>query len=193
MANVNTNAPSGFKHYQHANGGIPGRTSRYFIASGLASDLFMGDALIPVGTNKNVNVATAGVRLIGVFNGCLYQDNVKNPPTWARRWPTGTTLKTGTMAEAYVFDDPNDLFEVQGSGIVAQADIGALADLTAATAGNANTGTSGQQLDTTTITSGTVFRINEFVDRPDNFIGIANDKVLVRIALHYLAGGMTAI
>lgn len=192
MANVNTNAPSGFKYVRNTVGGAPGRMSRYFIASGLASNIFAGDAVIPVNTSKNINVATAGVRIIGTFNGTAFTDN-QNNTFFKRNWVSGTTLKTGTTADAFIFDDPNSLFEVQGSGTIVQADIGAFVDLTAATAGNANTGTSGQQLDTTTIGSGTVFRIEEFVDRPDNFIAVANDKVLVRISLHFLAGALTAI
>lgn len=189
---ANTNYPSGFRVSKSGRGGVSSRLSQYFIASALASNIFRGDGVIPVGTNKRIDVAAATNRLIGVFDGVNYV--LTNGDTQFRPyWATGTALKTGTVAQASVYDDPDTLFEIQGSGIIAQADIGAFADITAATAGNTLTGTSGQQLDTTTITSGTQLRIEEFVDRPDNTAGIANAKVLVRINLHYLNAAMTAI
>lgn len=188
----NTNSPSGFKVSKHARGGVSSRMSQYFIASALASNIFRGDGVIPVNTSKRIDVAAATNRLIGVFDGVNYV--LANGDTQFRPyWATGTTLKTGTVAQANVYDDPDTLFEIQGSGVIADADVGALADITAAVAGNTLTGTSGQQLDSTTIASGTTLRIEEFVDRPDNTHGLANAKVLVRISLHYLSGALTAI
>jgi hypothetical protein len=190
----NPNAPSGFKPVRHANGGIV-RMNRYYIASGLASNIYRGDVIKPVNTNKRIDVAAAGDRLQGVFDGVMYQD-ANNDTFFRPRWPTGTTLKTGTVAECLVYDDPFTLFEVQGSGIVAEADIFTLGDLTAATAGNAATGQSGQQLDTTTLTStiatGGQFKVMQFVDRPSNVRGAANARVLVKANEHYEFGSTTA-
>ena len=72
------------------------------------------------------------------------------------------------------------------------ADIGALANPTFAVAGNALTGQSGQQLDSTTIGSGAVFKIYDYSRRVDNFVN-TNAKLIVALSLHYHDGAMTAI
>lgn len=189
---TNVDQPSGFRAKRHAQGGLV-RTSKYYIASALASNIFRGDPVIPVNTNKRINVAAAGNRLIGVFDGVTYLDSngdVQIRPMWA----TGTTLKTGSVAEATVYDDPETLFEIQGSGAIAETDIGNFADVTMATAGVAATGQSGAEVDTTTFgTTDGQLRLAEFVERDDNVRGSANAKVHVLINEHYLKAAMTAI
>ncbi len=188
MANVNRAA--GFIARKHLNGGVIA-LSRHHIASGLASNLFVGDAVIPVNTSKNINVAAAGNRVVGVFNGVQYV-NTSGEVKFERVWLSGTTVKTGTTPDAWVYDDPRILFHVQMSGAFTVADIGAFADLTKATAGSSLTGQSGDQIDSTTVGTGTVFKIYDYDRSPSNEIG-TNAKVLVGIVLHYHDGAMTAI
>lgn len=188
---ANRDNPSGLKVARHARSGLT-RPNRYFIASALASNIFRGDPVIPVNTNKRINVAAAGNRLIGVFQGVTFE-NVQGEVKFEKYWPTGQTLKTGTVAEALVWDDPETLFEIQSAGALAQTDIGNFADVTMATAGNTSTGISGAELDQTTLgTSDGQLRLEQFVDRPDNEVG-TNAKVLVVINEHYLRGALTAI
>jgi hypothetical protein len=187
---ANRDNPSGFKVARHANGGVA-RPNRYYIASALASNIFRGDAVIPVNTNKRINVAATTNRLIGVFQGVAYvQPNGEFVDE--KFWPTGQTLKTGTVAEALVWDDPNLLFEVQGDEDIVEADIGAMADIVAGT-GSTSTGISAHELDSSNIGTGDTLRIEQFVDRPDNERGANFARVLVRISKHYLAGAATAI
>ncbi len=154
----NRNAPAGFQVTRHVTGGEQNRFNRYHIASALAANLYRGDMVIPVNTSKNITTP-AGVtnRPIGVFDGCFYIDT-NGEVQFRPRWITGTTIKTGTVVDANVYDDPKSLFEIQANGAFALADIGALADPILGT-GNNLTGQSGHQLDSSTIGSGTVLKI----------------------------------
>ena len=185
---ANRDNPSGLKVAMHARGGTH-RPNRYYIASALASNIFRGDPVIPVNTNKRINVAAAGNRLIGVFQGVTFE-NAQGEVKFEKYWPTGQTLKTGTVAEALVWDDPGLLFEVQGSASATEEDIGEYADITMATAGIAATGISGCELDTTLLsTTLQQLRVEDVVRRPDNEVGV-NVKLLVTIAEHYLRGDL---
>lgn len=170
------------------------RLSAYEIAGALASNIFIGDPVIPVGTNKRINVGTAGARLIGVFQGCSYIN--AQGETRFGYWPTGQAILTGTTVEALVFDDPDLLFSVQVSGAagLVAGDVGAFADFTFATAGNAATGRSGVQLDQTTITStdatGGQVRIEELQKTVGNAYG-QYAKALVRMNEDFLASAVS--
>jgi hypothetical protein len=188
---ANRDNPSGLKVARHARGGLT-RPNRYFIASALASNIFRGDPVIPVNTSKRINVATAGARLIGVFAQVLYV-NVAGEVKFDKFWPSGQTLQTGSVAEALVWDDPETLFEVQHSGVMAIADVGAFFDVTMATAGNAMTGISGAEADTATLsTADGQLRFEQIVDRPDNELG-TNGKGLFVINEHFLRGALTGV
>lgn len=191
MANVNS--PAGLIPVRHSMGGVV-RLSNYQIASALASNLYRGSAVKPVGTNKRIDVAAAGDRLIGVFDGVNYNDSngVQFKPIWA----SGTALATGTTAFATVYDDPFILFQIQVStatGLVA-GDIGAQADLVIGT-GSTLTGQSGDMLDQTTLTStvatGGQLIVEELYDIQGNAFG-QYAKALVAIQEHYRLGSTTA-
>lgn len=192
MANVNS--PMGLIPIKHGNGGVA-RTNAYEIATALASNIYRGSAVKPVGTNKRIDVAAAGDRLIGVFQQVIYQDS--NGDVQVRpRWASATALKTGTTAEAIVFDDPFTIFQVQVSsatGLVA-ADVGAQADLVIGT-GDASSGQSRDMLDQTTITSTVATGGQLVIEELQKIAG--NDygqyaKALVRIQEHFKFGSTTA-
>lgn len=190
----NVNSAYGLIAKKHAYGGVI-RSNEYQIAAALASNIFRGSAVIPVGTNKRIDVAAAGNRLIGVFAGCQFQDasgDVKFSP----RWASGQTLKTGSIAYAEVYDDPDLIFSVQvddTAGLVA-ADVGAFADIVIGT-GVAATGQSADQLDqstiTTTVATGGQLRIEELDPIQGNDYG-QYAKALVMINEHYKRGSTTA-
>lgn len=188
----NVNAPRGLVPLRHNGGGLV-RTNRYEIASGLASNIFRGDPVIPVNTTNRINVATAGARLQGVFHGAEWTDP-DGTPRWSPFWPTGQTVKAGTTAYAHVYDDPNIVFEIQTNGTGAAADAGACADVTMATAGSTITGQSGAQIDQTSVGALAQLKLLKLVlrDPTENSYG-ANAKWEVMIAEHYLRGDMTTI
>jgi hypothetical protein len=186
---ANRDAPLGFRVVGHLAGGLPNRFKAHHIASALASNIARGDAVIPVNTSKNIDFPGGDtVRVLGVFDGCFYQD-VNFGPVWAPRWASGTTPVSGTVVDANVYDDPKLIFEVQYDGTFAAADIGALGDLVR-TASDAATGQSRMEVDSAG--SGTNTKILDLVNRPDNALGAAA-KILVAFAVHYHGGALTAI
>lgn len=189
---ANTSRPAGFQVARHIAGGEQSRHNQYHILSGLAQNIFRGDLVIPSATSKNVTLQAAVTdRVVGVFDGCFYIDP-NGEVQFRPRWLSGTTIKSGTVADAQVYDDPKSLFEVQASAAFALADIGAFANPTNAVAGNALTGQSGQQLDSASIGSGAVLKIIDISRKVDNDFG-TNAKAIVALALHYHGGAMTAI
>lgn len=191
MANINS--PSGFKVANHKGGGTANRMGRYHIAGGYGTNICAGDAVIPTATSKNVaRPGSATDRLIGVFDGCFYLDPNQSAPQYNRLWPASQVILSGSAVDCQVYDDPNDVFEAQMSNAFAATGIGSLADLVIGTA-NVNVKTSADAIDSTTVdASGTVFRIEDIVNRPDNAVG-QYAKVLVSISKHYRAGAQTGI
>ena len=55
------------------------------------------------------------------FNGVFYNDPTTNKPTFKNYWPGGVTVTIPAAgATAFVYDNPDDLFEVQTSGTLTQ-------------------------------------------------------------------------
>lgn len=190
---ANLNAPNGFRVVKHATGGAPNRRQRYHIASGYAANICPNDAVVPTGSGKLIQrPATAADRLIGIFDGCYYLDPNQSQPQYNRLWPTGQALVAGTVADAWVYDDPRTIFEVQMSGAFTLAGIGSLADLVLG-AENLLTKTSADAVDSATLdAAGTVVKVLDVVNRPDNAVGNFA-RVWVEISKHYLGGALTAI
>jgi hypothetical protein len=187
---TNVSAPSGFRAARHLAGGVPNRLSRYEIASAGAFNLYRGDVVVPVGTNKRIARPTAGTdRPIGIFNGVNYLDTV-GAVQFKKKWATGTVLLTGSVAEAYVYDDPFTIFRAQSTGAFVVGDIGAFADYTIGT-GNDLTETSGDEV-AANAGAGATLKIIDYARNPENEIG-TNAKLLVSFAIHYLRGAQTAI
>lgn len=189
---ANTNASFGMRPVRHNSGGVV-RLGEYAIATGLASNIFRGDPVVLTNTTNQIDVATAGARLIGVFWGCEYTAT-DGEQIFRSYWPTGTTVKSGTTVKAWVYDDPETVFEVQCSGAYTDADIGAVADVTMATAGSTLTGTSGAALDSTTISgsgSAQLLIINRSRRVPNESATYGVVDVLINE--HYRKAAMTAI
>jgi len=191
MANVNS--PNGLRLMRHLTGGTPGRRNRYHIAGAYSSDIFANDAVVPVNTSKNIARPSAATdRLQGVFDGCFYLDPNQSQPQYNRRWPASQAVVSGSVPDAWVYDDPYTVFEIQASGAFTNANIGSLADLVIGT-GNAFTKTSADALDSTTLdASGVVFKVLDVINRPDNAVG-TYCRLEVVISKHYLKGADTAI
>jgi hypothetical protein len=124
----------------------------FVIASALASDIFLGDLVILTGSGKNIDVAvgaagTPSASVLGVFAGCQYVAS-NGDVVWAKQWATGTVTSGSQDAEAFVYTDPGIVYEVQALTIAA-ADVGLAADMEDTNAGDAATGVSRQELDST--------------------------------------------
>lgn len=185
---ANTNAPRGFEPVRHYAGGVA-RTSRYEIASALAANIGKGDPVKSTGTTKQITIAAGGNTIRGVFAGCDYTTS-DNRKVWAPNWVTGTALKTGTVCNAYVYDDPMILFRIQASAGFVAADVANTADFVVS-APTAATGNSTTQLDSANIGQGNLTIVD--LDRVTGNDYGTNAKVLVLINEHELKASVSGV
>ena len=186
MANVTR--PNGLTPVRHLTGGTI-RAEEYTIADGYTTALYSGQVVKSTSLGRNIEAGTADGVARGVFAGCSYQ-NLAGDVVFSPYWPASTALKTGTVATAYVFDDPNIVFEVQADTIAA-ADIGQTYDFTIGT-GSAVTGRSATVIADAGKGSTNVVRALGLARRADNAFG-AFAKVEVVFASHELIARATAI
>lgn len=166
---------------------------RYFVPASDATAIFVGDAVKSAGSADastglpTVAQAAAGDTIRGVVVGVDQVDGVAIASTVLSR----VHRPASTAMYLIVCDDPNAIFEVQEDavgGTIALVDAGENADIVVGS-GNATTGLSGMQLDSSTHTTGSAqLRILGWVQRPDNEVAVANAKLLVTINEHELKG-----
>ena len=158
-----TSAPYGFRPSFHNSGQI--RPKAYTIASAYAASIFSGDPVkliadgtIQLGSSDGTRSGTTdGITLLGIFAGVEYLDST-GKPTIAPFWTGGTT---GTSIVAWVYDDPETLYDVQYAnpgtpGVTSvQVDVGAQCDWRVASpGGSTSTGISNTYLTAVQSTSG---------------------------------------
>jgi len=82
--------------------------------AGSSSSIFQGDMVIPL-TNGLVDVSAAdggSVAILGVMAGCQYTD-LNGKPVFDNNYPGTSSLKSGTEATVFVYDDPFQVYEIQ--------------------------------------------------------------------------------
>ena len=108
-------------------------TTKYRIADNQAGAIYKGDIVfIGDGSDAGTGVTPAAGYIgpaaagqsnsIGIFNGCYYIDPTTKKPTWSNYYPGSVNITVGTI-DAFVYDDPNTLFEVQASGTLTYATV----------------------------------------------------------------------
>jgi hypothetical protein len=98
--------------------------TEYRIAAGNTNPIFHGMAVIPLagGVIDDLQAAAGGnVSIVGVFGGCEYVSSTTGKPTWSNYWP-GSGANTAHPVKAFVYDDPNQLFQIATSNVVAGQD-----------------------------------------------------------------------
>jgi len=180
---ANKDAPFGFRPVGELGSGIQnGGTSKYKIASGESDVIFKGD-VVHLETSGCITVSgNTTTTNIGVFNGCFYNDPTTQKPTWSNYYPGSITPTVGDI-DAFVYDDPNMLFEVQANGTIAQTAVGDNCDQVYA-AGSTINGQSKSELGA--VAGGTAqFRVVRICEDPDNSdIASANSNWIVRFNEH---------
>lgn len=151
---ANQDVKFGLRPNIHQAGGCPNRMSAYEIADGYTSSIFTGDLVRSDATNggRLIELVPDGTldRVLGVFAGCSYTA-LDGEVKYSRYWPASTALKTGTVATAFVYDDPGLEFVAQIT-TVAATDVGAAFEWQNGT-GSAVTGTSGGYIDAAATTT----------------------------------------
>ena len=172
--------------------------TQYNILPGDASTIFQGDLVIGVATGY-IDITTAGnVSNLGAFWGCFYDDPTTQKPTFRNAYPGGITPANGGAIDAFVYDSPHQMFEVQSNaaaGTMSQADIFSTAAVATPAAGTTINGVSGMELDQGTIAQ-TVqqLKIIGLSRDPENSdFATANVNFRVMINAHLLGSGRVGI
>lgn len=194
-----TSAPFGFRPSFHNSGQM--RPKAYVIASTYAATIFSGDpvkltdnGVVQLGTSDGTRSGTVdGISLLGIFAGCQYLD-VSGKPTISPFWPGGTT---GTEIVAWVYDDPETLFDVQytnpSAGTTVQTAVGEECDWTVASpGGSTQTGLSNCQLTAIQATSGQ-FQITGFAYNINDSLTDAYVTATVRINEHHYKAAVNSV
>jgi hypothetical protein len=194
-----TSAPFGFRASFHNSGQM--RPKAYVIASTYAANIFSGDpvkltdnGVIQLGTSDGTRSgSTDGVSLLGIFAGVQYLD-ATGKPTISPFFPSGTT---GTEITAWVYDDPETLFDVQynnpSAGTTVQTAVGEECDWTVASpGGSTQTGLSNTYLTAIQATSGQ-FQITGFGYEINDSLTDAYVVVTVRINEHHYKAAVNSV
>ena len=196
-----TSAPFGFRPSFHNSGQM--RPKAYTIASTYGSNIFQGDpvkltdnGVIQLGTSDGTRDGTTdGIALLGIFAGCQYLD-ASGRPTISPFWPASTT---GTEIVAWVYDDPETLFDVQYTNpgtpgvTTVQTAVGEECDWTVASpGGSTRTGLSTTQLSVIQATSGQ-FQITGFAYNINDSLTDAYVVATVRINEHHYKASVNSV
>ena len=192
-------APFGFRASYHNSGQM--RPKAYAIASTYAANIFSGDpvkltdnGVIQLGTSDGTRTGTTdGISLLGIFAGCQYLD-ASGKPTISPFWPSGAS---GTEIVAWVYDDPETLFDVQynnpSAGTTVQTAVGEECDWTVASpGGSTQTGLSNTFLTAIQATSGQ-FQITGFGFEINDSLTDAYVVVSVRINEHHYKAAVNSV
>lgn len=205
MANVDS--PFGLVPIRHKSGAPYNGASRpYFISSGYATALFVGDPVVKVAGGSNtaaVKAPGAGTFAIGTLPS-IEKAAAAGPATGVivafAANPDNLTLKhnpASTERVAFVCDDPDVEFEIQAdsAAAVTAADVGLNADLIYTHSGSTTTGLSGAELSQASlaITAGLALKILRVVNREDNAIGETHAKLEVSLNDHTQVAGAAGI
>ena len=196
-----TSAPFGFRASFHNSGQI--RPKAYTIASTYAANIFSGDPVklvdagtVQLGTSDGTRSGTVdGISLLGIFAGCEFNDSL-GKPTVSPYWPSGTTA---TNIVAYVYDDPETLFNTQYSNpgtpgtTTMQTAVGEEMDwVVASPGGSTSTGLSNTQIGVIQATSGQ-FQMTGFAGDIGDSITDAYIVAIVRINEHQYKAAVNSI
>ena len=162
-----------------------GSTRQLKIASAYAANIFFGD-VVAIGVDGTiVKVTTVGTNAapfpagtVGVFLGCTYTDPTLKYKLNSQYWPTGTVASD---AMAYVCDDPDTLFQIQGNAAVTQTMLGSNFGVVQ-NAGSTVSGDGAIALDVSTrATTNTIaLRLVDFVNGPFSTVGDAYTDCIVK-------------
>ena len=167
--------------------------SSYEIAAGDASVIYQGSLVGSPATGTGyIDLQTAGLLLnLGAFWGCFYNDPTTLKPTFKNYYPGSITPPNSGTVEAFVYDSPSQMYEIQSDNAAAsaQTDIFKCADLTG-TSGSTLNGVSSMELDDGTLGTSGQFKIIGVSRDPENSdLTSANVNWRVMVNEHLLGSG----
>jgi hypothetical protein len=154
---ANTQVQFGFQPFGVTSGKAPnfGLRTR-FIAYNYASTLFKGDPVASDANGQIIRVSSQTAPLAGIFFGCKYYDPASKITVWRPYWPAPSGLNSAAIVEAYIYDDPDDLFlvaELGSTAAITQANVMNNVRWAAGSGGNTTSGISSYVIDDGNITT----------------------------------------
>ena len=197
MANVD--APFGLRPIKHRNGAAyNGAFNPYYVDAAYGTALFIGDPVTRVAGGSNAaELETPGGKFaIGTLpsvqkTGAGDGNAITGVIVGFGPDPDGLSRlhnQASTERLVYVCDDPDVIFEIQADGAIGATQVGLNGVLIYTNSGNAFTGMSGAELDTTVdvpaADASNQLTIQRVVNRVDNAAASANTVVEVKINNH---------
>tara|TARA_R110000850_G_scaffold1557_2_gene8640 strand:+ start:472 stop:1059 length:588 start_codon:yes stop_codon:yes gene_type:complete len=184
----------GLRPYRKLDGTpLVGAQNRYTVKPGYATAIYQGDLVIPTSTGNIEKYDPSGGAsnvVVGVFNGCFYNDPTTQKPTYKNYYPGGVTPTEGDLT-AYIVDDPDAVFLADADAVFARANLFSNYGMTNTT-GVTQTGISKAQLDVSVVGTANTFVVQaiDICQDPDNNdTTSANANILVRINNHFFRSG----
>ena len=188
----------GLRPYRKLDGTpLVGAQNRYTVKPGYATAIYQGDLVIPTSTGNIEKYDPSGGAsnvVVGVFNGCFYNDPTTQKPTYKNYYPGGVTPTEGDLT-AYIVDDPDAVFLMDADQSFVRADLFKNYHVTNA-AGVTQTGISSVQLDVSSSGTKVTFVVQaiDITQDPENQdVTVSNANILVRINNHFYRQGGTGI
>jgi len=129
--------------------------SSHKIEPGDASVLYQGSMAVGKNTGYVDISGTADTTNVGAFWGTFYIDPTTLKPTFKNYYPGGITPPSSGAVEAFVYDNPQQLFEIQSDNTAAsaQTDVFMCADLSTPAGGSTTNGVSSMELADATLSA----------------------------------------
>ncbi len=129
--------------------------SSHKIEPGDASVLYQGSMAIGANTGYIDISAAASTTNVGAFWGTFYIDPTTLKPTFKNYYPGGVTPPSSGAVEAFVYDNPQQMFEIQSDNTAAsaQTDVFMCADLSTPAGGSTTNGVSSMELADATLSA----------------------------------------
>ena len=158
-----------------------GGQSQYQIVNNYSSSIYQGD-IVTIGATGYLNPVQSSSTgsILGVFNGCLIE---VNPTTKKPKWQnfyTQTNVSQGNI-DAYVIDDPNQLYLVKSTGTaLGNSAVGNLYNIKYV-AGSSTNGLSGSYIDLSSAASTSQLLVISPSAFVDNIPATTNEDFVVKV------------
>ena len=153
--------------------------------------MYQGSLVVGTATGY-VDMSTAGDALnLGAFWGCFYVDPTTLKPTFKNYYPGGITPPSSKDIEAFVYDSPYQMFEVQSAatGASSQGDIFSTCDIDSNSGSTTNGVSSLESADSFGAGPAQLKVLGVSRDPANNDIASANVNWRVQICEHLLGSG----
>jgi len=169
--------------------------SSHTIVAAEASAMYQG-SVVNATTTGYVDISATNAELnLGAFWGCFYVDPTTLKPTFKNYYPGSITPPSGKDIEAFVYDSPYQMFEIQSaaSGASDQSDVFSTCDLDS-NGGRTRDGMSTAECADTYAAGPAVLKVIGVSRDPENDeIGAANVNWRVMINMHILGSGSIGV